>query len=245
MRLFGERVFPVCTPGASDSATFDEVLELLAQGWEQLADGGITPAELDLMARKGLTDLEFEDIRRQVKGQIMLSLESLAALAVAWAAYHRIGRTRLGAPLDRPGVDRHAEAGASRDRHMAALEGDLDNVVSGKVWLFARDAIGTATNWLLTSTGLLQGKSTTASVYIKNTGEGPLQLVPFAVPSGITVAPVSLDGNGQGTISMLFSRGWVRTSRPAVKSVPPTGATSRRVSVRNPSPAVQVNVQRP
>ena len=29
----------------------------------------------------------------------LLSLESLAALAVAWAAYHRIGRARLGAPL--------------------------------------------------------------------------------------------------------------------------------------------------
>lgn len=29
----------------------------------------------------------------------MLSLESLAALAVAWGAYHRIGRARLGAPL--------------------------------------------------------------------------------------------------------------------------------------------------
>ena len=29
----------------------------------------------------------------------LLALESLAALALAWAAYHRLGRTRLGAPL--------------------------------------------------------------------------------------------------------------------------------------------------
>jgi Predicted membrane protein (DUF2232) len=29
----------------------------------------------------------------------LLALESLAALAFAWAAYHRLGRTRLGAPL--------------------------------------------------------------------------------------------------------------------------------------------------
>jgi hypothetical protein len=29
----------------------------------------------------------------------LLALESLAALALAWATYHRLGRTRLGAPL--------------------------------------------------------------------------------------------------------------------------------------------------
>jgi hypothetical protein len=31
----------------------------------------------------------------------LLALESLCALAIAWAAYHRLGRTRLGAPLSR------------------------------------------------------------------------------------------------------------------------------------------------
>ena len=31
-----ERVFPICTPGASDSATFDEVLELLHLGGRSL-----------------------------------------------------------------------------------------------------------------------------------------------------------------------------------------------------------------
>ena len=31
-----ERLFPICTPGASDSASFDEVLELLHMGGRSL-----------------------------------------------------------------------------------------------------------------------------------------------------------------------------------------------------------------
>jgi hypothetical protein len=48
------------------------------------------------------------DIERQLRGlssagtqvfPALLALESLGALALAWATYHRLGRTRLGAPL--------------------------------------------------------------------------------------------------------------------------------------------------
>ncbi|MCW2999090.1 MAG: type secretion target repeat protein, partial [Solirubrobacterales bacterium] len=57
-------------------------------------------------------------------------------------------------------------------------QGDGDNVISGKVWLFARDNIGThldagagtVNNWLTTAAGLIQGRSLNSSVQIRNTG---------------------------------------------------------------------------
>jgi hypothetical protein len=47
-----------------------------------------TPKELDLLSRWGVAVFP-----------ALLALESLAALALAWATYHRLGRARLGAPL--------------------------------------------------------------------------------------------------------------------------------------------------
>ena len=45
-----ERIFPICTPGASDSASFDEVLELL-----HLAGRSLPHAVLMMIRRPGRT----------------------------------------------------------------------------------------------------------------------------------------------------------------------------------------------
>jgi len=52
------------------------------------AEGAVRD-ELDILAGQGLTEVEFEDIRRQVKGQIMLSLESPGA------RLHRLAASEL------------------------------------------------------------------------------------------------------------------------------------------------------
>jgi hypothetical protein len=64
----------------------------------------------DIAAKQPLAD----SLAAQLEGQLhaapdyaltlfpaMLALESLAALALAWAVYHRVGRARLGPPLSR------------------------------------------------------------------------------------------------------------------------------------------------
>ncbi|MEX2467142.1 MAG: pitrilysin family protein [Gemmatimonadota bacterium] len=66
--------------------------------------------ELDLLAAGGLSDLEFEDTRRQVKGQIMLSLESSGARLHRLAACELhdepfVGLDELLGRIDAVGID--------------------------------------------------------------------------------------------------------------------------------------------
>jgi len=65
--------------------------EILSTGTGQWADV-LSPAELERQLQT-LSNAGVEVF------PALLALESLAALALAWAAYHRLGRTRLGAPL--------------------------------------------------------------------------------------------------------------------------------------------------
>jgi MYXO-CTERM domain-containing protein len=49
--------------------------------------------------------------------------------------------------------------------------------------------------------------ASTQFLHVKNTGAGPLQLVPFGVPSGITVAPITLEADGQDDLRVSVSDG--------------------------------------
>jgi hypothetical protein len=77
-------------------ATVTSVIESHPKEWQQLV--GKVPALSDLPSEteKGLASVS--DVGRTIFPSL-LALESLAALALAWATYHRLGRTRLGAPL--------------------------------------------------------------------------------------------------------------------------------------------------
>ena len=77
--------------------------------------------ELDLLSAEGLTDVEFEDIRRQVKGQIMLSLESTGA------RLHRLAAAEL-----------HEEPFVGLDE----LLGRIDAVTIEDTHRIAREAYG-------------------------------------------------------------------------------------------------------
>lgn len=78
-------------------------------------------SELDLLARDGLTDVELEDMRRQVKGQIMLSLESPVARV------HRLASLEL-----------HDEAFTGLDELLARI----DAVTQDDIRRIARGAYG-------------------------------------------------------------------------------------------------------
>lgn len=77
-------------------STVNTVISSHPAEWKQLTDKvphlsempGETSKELDVLSNWG----------RQVF-PALLALESLAALALAWSAYHRLSRTRLGPPL--------------------------------------------------------------------------------------------------------------------------------------------------
>ena len=77
-------------------ATMQQILRTYSGPWRQLVSrvpqAGALPEETErqLRALSGAGVQVFP---------ALLALESLAALAIAWAAYHRLGRTRLGAPL--------------------------------------------------------------------------------------------------------------------------------------------------
>ena len=81
---------------AAWSATVRGFIAQYPEQWAQVVERVPQAADFPAESERQLTTLS--------RGGAMLfpallSLESLAALAVAWAAYHRIGRTRLGAPL--------------------------------------------------------------------------------------------------------------------------------------------------
>ena len=91
-----------------------------------------------------------------------------------------------------------------------------DNAVSGNLWLFARDNIGTSDNPVATRVGNIKGKATTGSAYIQNTGAvtigGTFDAQNGAAPVGIVAggavvfgahSPVTLSQNieaGQITV---------------------------------------------
>lgn len=81
---------------AETMATVNAVIQTHPQEWQQLAAKIPQLAQLPQETGKELTVLS--DAGAAVFPAI-LALESLAALALAWATYHRLGRARLGAPL--------------------------------------------------------------------------------------------------------------------------------------------------
>ncbi|MBA3348546.1 MAG: hypothetical protein H0T13_08305, partial [Actinobacteria bacterium] len=105
-----------------------------------------------------------------------------------------------------------------------------DNVESGKVWLFARDNIGISSKWLTTSAGLLQGRSTTADVYISNTGAIEIGCVSdFPTtgcddPNGITAPTgVFFTAGGAGQSGIKLTKNVEATSGPVQITSADTG----------------------
>lgn len=76
--------------------TVNSVIDSHTKEWQQLVDKVPSLADLPSETEKGLTSLS--DLGKTIFPSL-LALESLAALALAWATYHRLVRTRLGAPL--------------------------------------------------------------------------------------------------------------------------------------------------
>ncbi|MBA3891211.1 MAG: DUF2232 domain-containing protein [Gemmatimonadaceae bacterium] len=81
---------------AAWSATVQDFIMRYPDQWGQVTERMPQAAEFPAESERQLATLSRGGA---VLFPALLSLESLAALAVAWAAYHRIGRTRLGAPL--------------------------------------------------------------------------------------------------------------------------------------------------
>jgi hypothetical protein len=81
---------------AETMSTMRQILSMYSGSWQQVVSrvpqAGEWPAEMERQLRT------LSDAGARVF-PALLALESLAALALAWAAYHRLGRTRLGAPL--------------------------------------------------------------------------------------------------------------------------------------------------
>jgi hypothetical protein len=77
--------------GRRNAESMRSMRDILATGtgqWSQVLSPGELEAQLQTLSNAGVEVFP-----------ALLALESLAALALAWAAYHRLGRTRLGAPL--------------------------------------------------------------------------------------------------------------------------------------------------
>jgi hypothetical protein len=81
---------------AETMTTLNSVIQSHPQEWHQLVDKVPQLAQLPAETEKELGMLTQAGI---VVFPALLALESLAAMALAWATYHRLGRARLGAPL--------------------------------------------------------------------------------------------------------------------------------------------------
>ncbi len=81
---------------ASAVSSFTAAIETHPQEWRQLVDK--VPAFADLPSEVEREFASLSDLGRTIFPSL-LALESLAALALAWATYHRLSRARLGAPL--------------------------------------------------------------------------------------------------------------------------------------------------
>lgn len=73
-----------------------QAIETHPKEWQQMRDKMPALGEFPAQAEQGLSSLS--DVGRTIFPSL-LALESLAALALAWATYHRLSRTRLGPPL--------------------------------------------------------------------------------------------------------------------------------------------------
>jgi hypothetical protein len=85
--------------GRRDADTMAAVRQLIttyAEPWQRLVSRVPQAAQLPQDAERQLRAISRAGTQLF---PALLALESLAALALAWAAYHRLGRTRLGAPL--------------------------------------------------------------------------------------------------------------------------------------------------
>lgn len=81
---------------AAWTATVRDFIARYPEQWGQITERMPQAAEFPAESERQLAALSRAGA---VLFPALLALESLAALAVAWAAYHRIGRARLGAPL--------------------------------------------------------------------------------------------------------------------------------------------------
>jgi len=77
-------------------AALNTMIQLHSQQWSDLVAKVPLLADLPSKTRDELTTLSKAG---RAVFPALLALESLAALALAWATYHRLSRTRLGAPL--------------------------------------------------------------------------------------------------------------------------------------------------
>lgn len=77
-------------------ATLDSVIQAHPKDWQDLTTKVPQFAELPAQTEQALTTISSAGV---AVFPALLSLESLAALALAWATYHRFSRARLGAPL--------------------------------------------------------------------------------------------------------------------------------------------------
>jgi predicted membrane protein DUF2232 len=77
-------------------AAVTALVESHPKEWQQLVDKIPALSDAPNQTEEGLASVS--DVGRTIFPSL-LALESLAALALAWATYHRLGRTRLGAPL--------------------------------------------------------------------------------------------------------------------------------------------------
>lgn len=81
---------------AESVASMKAVIASNPQVWKQLSAKVPEMAQLPAEFQKQLDDIAVWGARLF---PALLALESLAALALAWATYHRLGRARLGAPM--------------------------------------------------------------------------------------------------------------------------------------------------
>jgi hypothetical protein len=81
---------------AETMATINTMIQSHPKEWDQLSAKVPQLSDLPQETDKELTALSGAGL---AVFPALLALESLAALALAWATYHRLGRARLGAPM--------------------------------------------------------------------------------------------------------------------------------------------------
>lgn len=80
----------------ADAALQDWTRMTATPEWKEFATANPTA---DSLAQQMTVQIQSTPVASVTLFPAMLALESLAALALAWALYHRVGRARLGAPL--------------------------------------------------------------------------------------------------------------------------------------------------
>ncbi len=103
----------VATPAGTSALarTVDSVLEVRGNAdltnWQvarsRMARPGTSPADSASTAMLDMFEAQVSGLPQLARGVLpsMLALQTLVAMALAWALYHRLGRARLGEPLGR------------------------------------------------------------------------------------------------------------------------------------------------